>query len=88
VSTVIALICKPGSSKPGLSVEDGVLHLRVRERAIEGAANEACIKALADALGVPRSHVRLFAGARARQKRFAVEGIDDAEARAKLGLSG
>jgi uncharacterized protein YggU (UPF0235/DUF167 family) len=82
----VSLVCKPGSSAPGLSAVDGVLQLRVRERAIEGAANEACIRALSTALHVPQSHIRLIAGARSRQKRFAIEGIDEREARRCLGL--
>jgi uncharacterized protein len=47
--------------------------VRVRERAIEGAANEACARALAEYLGVPRSHVSLVRGARSRVKIFEVK---------------
>ena len=84
MKATIAVVCKPGSSRPGLSIEDGVLALRVRERAIEGAANEACIRALAQALGVPRSHISLVAGARSRHKRFAIDGMDAADVHARL----
>jgi uncharacterized protein len=50
----------------------------VRERAIEGAANEACIRALAALFSIPRSRVALLRGARSREKRFAIEGIEEA----------
>lgn len=57
---------------------EGRVILRVRERAIEGAANEACVRALAQALGVPRSRVTLLRGARSRDKRFDIAGMDEA----------
>jgi len=69
---VIDIIVKPGSKQPGLSEENGVPVLRVRERAIDGAANSACVRALAAAYGVPPSAVELIAGARNRRKRFAI----------------
>ncbi|HVR47155.1 MAG TPA: DUF167 domain-containing protein [Candidatus Binatia bacterium] len=69
---MLELIVKPGSKQAGLSEENGALVLRVRERAIEGAANDACIRALAVAYGVPRGAVELVGGARSRRKRFAI----------------
>lgn len=83
----IAAKVKPGSKQPGLEVSGDSLILRVRERAVEGAANEACIRALATALGVAPSTVRLLRGAHARVKLFQVEGIDEAQARERLGLT-
>jgi len=55
-------------------VERGTIVVRVRERAIDGAANAACIRALATAYGVAPSAVELVRGARSRQKRFAIAG--------------
>jgi uncharacterized protein YggU (UPF0235/DUF167 family) len=77
---------KPGSKNPGFSIENRQLVLRVRERAIDGAANQACIRMLSNALGVPPSRIELKQGARGREKRFAVDGIDEALARRRLGL--
>jgi uncharacterized protein YggU (UPF0235/DUF167 family) len=82
----VSLVCKPGSTAPGMSIIAGVLQLRVRERAIEGAANDACIRALAEALNIPKSSVHLQSGAHSRQKRFAIEGVDEQEARRRLRL--
>lgn len=65
---------KPGSKK-GPLVEtdaDGALTIYVRERAVEGKANQAVIQVLAEHLGVPRSRVALVAGATSRVKRFRV----------------
>ena len=77
-SLSLDVFVKPGSKSPGFSEENGVLVLRVRERAIEGAANAACIRALADAYRVAPSAVKLVAGARCRRKRFTIQFAEDA----------
>lgn len=82
----IAAKVKPGSKAPGISVDGDSLVLRVRERAVEGAANDACVRMLAKALEVPPSRVRLLRGAHARDKLFDVDGIAESEARTRLGL--
>jgi uncharacterized protein len=66
--------------------EKGGIVVRVHERAVEGAANDACIRALADALGVPKTTIRLIAGTHCRQKRFEVAGLDQEQVRSKLRL--
>ena len=50
---------------------------------IEGAANQALVRVLAEELGVARRSVRLVAGAAGRQKLIVVEGVtaDDLVAR-------
>ena len=60
-------------------VIDGVLRVRVGAPAVEGAANNALIKLIAEELGVPRSDVRIVAGAGSRQKLVVVDA-GDAEA--------
>jgi len=57
--------------------------VRVRERAIEGAANEACARALAAAFSVAPSAVTLVRGARARHKTFEIDAAGDPEAFAR-----
>jgi uncharacterized protein (TIGR00251 family) len=71
-TVVLDVVVKPGSKKPGISSEDGALVVRVRERAIEGAANAAVSRALAEAYGVSQSAVELVAGTRSRHKRFSI----------------
>jgi uncharacterized protein len=66
------VVVKPGSREPGLTQQGGALVLRVRERAVDGAANRACIRALAGEYGVPPSAVELISGVKSRRKRFAV----------------
>lgn len=55
-------------------VVDGVLRARVAAPPVEGAANHALIRLLADELGIARSAVRLIAGAAGREKLIVVEG--------------
>jgi len=57
-------------------VVDGVLRARVGAPAVEGAANNALIKLIADELDVARRHVRIVAGASSRQKLVVVDGAD------------
>jgi uncharacterized protein YggU (UPF0235/DUF167 family) len=55
---------------------DGRRVLKARVRAVPsgGAANDALVRLLARALGIPRRNVRLLAGATARLKRLHVTG--------------
>ena len=68
----------PGASSTGAEWDGAVLHVRIQARAIEGAANRALIEAVADALGVRRSAVRLVMGERSRKKLIEVVGLDPA----------
>jgi uncharacterized protein YggU (UPF0235/DUF167 family) len=52
---------------------DGVLTIYVRERAVDGKANEAVTRVLAAHLGIPRTRVVLTSGATSRVKRFRVD---------------
>ena len=47
---------------------DGALVVRVRERAVDGKATEAALRALASALGVKQREVSLIAGGTSRRK--------------------
>ena len=58
------------------TLSDGTRVLKVRVRAVpeDGAANDAVQRLLAKALQIPRSAVRLEAGATARLKTFLLAG--------------
>lgn len=56
-------------------VVDGVLNVRVMAHAVEGAANNALVRLLADELGVARRDVQIVAGATGRQKLVVVDGL-------------
>ena len=54
---------------------DGALQVRVAAPAVEGAANTALVRLLADELGLAKRDVRIVAGAKTRQKLVVVEGV-------------
>ena len=65
---------KPGSKK-GPLVEvgsDGSLTVFLKERAVDGAANEGLIKILAEHFGVRKSEVEIESGFTSRIKRVSV----------------
>ena len=73
---------KPGSKRAGVGgARRDALVVSVTQRPVDGAANEAIRRALAEALGVRRSEVSLRSGASARTKLFdvSVESDDAAE---------
>lgn len=80
----IDVVVKPGSKEPGIAVADSIVVVRVRERAIEGAANDACIKAIAERLGVAPSSIALVRGARGRFKLFTVDGLTTSQVIARI----
>jgi uncharacterized protein YggU (UPF0235/DUF167 family) len=58
--------------------------VRVRAAPVEGAANTALERLLADALGLPKSRVSVARGASARVKTVEIDGLDEAEVRRRL----
>jgi len=68
---------KPGAREEKVSREpDGSLLVSVRARAQEGKANEAVVKAVARALHVPKSSVRIVSGLSSRTKMLEVSGSE------------
>jgi len=57
-------------------VVDGVLKVRVMAPAVDGAANVALVRLLADELGVARRDLQIVAGGTSRQKLVVVDGVD------------
>jgi uncharacterized protein (TIGR00251 family) len=57
-------------------VVEGVLRVRVGAPVVEGAANNALVRLLADELGVARRDVRIVAGATSRQKLVVVDNLE------------
>ena len=68
----VCVTVKPGSKVAGIETQPEGLLLRVRERAVDDAANAACVRALAEHFGVAPSLVVLVRGVRSRKKLFAI----------------
>lgn len=67
-----------------LGEEEGWLRLALAAPPVDGKANEAARRFLAEALGVPRTAVKLLSGQSARLKRFSVAGLSPDVAQARL----
>jgi len=65
----IRILAKPGSRRVGIERrDDGVLLVRVRERAVDGRANEAVRKIIAMEFGCRASDVIIRTGVSSRYK--------------------
>lgn len=85
--TRLTLHIQPRGSRNAIEgIHGDALKVRLTAPPVDGAANEALIRFLADALGVSRSALRLTSGATARRKTIMVEGLVPAEVRTRLGL--
>ena len=68
---------------------DGILKLRVTAPPVDGRANEACLRLLAKALGLPVSRLHISAGHHSRLKTIQVKRPSADSIRIKLsGLLG
>ena len=60
----------------------GHLLVRLHAKPVEGAANQALLKLLAGALGVPTGAVEILRGEKQRSKVVRVRGVSGAQVRA------
>ena len=67
-------------------IEGDWLRVHLQAPPVDGKANEALVRWLAGALGVPTNAVELLAGATARVKRVRIRGCSAAQVRAGLKL--
>ena len=72
----------PRSRVDGL--RGGAVLIRLAAPPVEGAANEALVAFLSDALGVPRRSITIVSGERSRDKRVRVDGLDEAAVHERL----
>ncbi|MFN8532491.1 MAG: DUF167 domain-containing protein [Dehalococcoidia bacterium] len=74
-----------GAKRNALELQpSGALRLWIAAPAVDGKANAALVRYLAGVLGVRQRQVVIVQGTHARHKRIVVEGIDQAEAIARL----
>ena len=75
-SATVSIRVVPRSSKEGVAgFEGGVVRIRLNAPPVEGQANEALVRFLAKALGVPKRRIALVAGGKGRNKIVRVDGI-------------
>lgn len=65
----IQIRVKPNSKKPSVTKgEDGVWLIAVKEPAIEGKANDAVVRAVAEEFGLAPSKVKILKGEKSKLK--------------------
>lgn len=76
---------QPRASKNGIVLrEDGGLKIRLTAPPVDGAANEALVRFLADTFGVARSQVEIVSGHTSKNKIVRIEGISRGQAEETL----
>ena len=80
---LVAVQVRP-RSQPGLEVTEAGLVIRVAAPREKGKATEEAMRALAEALEVAPSSVKLRSGPSSRRKTFTVAGIEVLAARQRL----
>lgn len=73
--TIYSVTVKPHSRKGPLVIADGDCGLTVylREKPIDGEANQALVKLLAEHFGVAKTCIRIKTGTRGRQKLIEID---------------
>src|SRR5947199_10867721 len=81
----LSLRVQPRASRNSVAGWTGdILNIRLTAPPVEGAANAACLKFLADLLDLPRARVSLLRGKRARNKVVQITGLSQEEVYARL----
>jgi len=65
-------------------VQEGAFKVKVTAPPVEGAANEACIKLLANELGLKKSQIKISSGAKSRKKTVMIKDISKEELQIKI----
>jgi uncharacterized protein (TIGR00251 family) len=80
-ATTLSQRIQPRASKNEIiSMEDGRLKVRLTAPPVDGAANEALVKFLADRIRVAKSQVEIVSGHTGRDKVVRISGISSAQA--------
>ncbi len=84
-SALLAVRIQPRASKNEiLPMEGGAIKIRLTAPPVDGAANEALVKFLSDALDISKSHVEIVSGQTSREKRIRISGMSEAGVRRLL----
>ncbi|URA09113.1 DUF167 domain-containing protein [Thermospira aquatica] len=73
----ISIIVVPRSSREGVFLEEERIKVCVHTPPVEGEANAAVRKVLAETLGIARSSITIVRGEKSRQKIIAIEEWDE-----------
>jgi hypothetical protein len=80
---------QPRASKNEVvTMENGGLKIRLTSPPVDGAANEALIRFLAETLSVAKSQVEIISGHTAREKRIRISGVNEDDVDRLLNTDG
>jgi uncharacterized protein (TIGR00251 family) len=65
-------------------MDDGTLKIRVKNKPIEGKANEGLILFLSKIFDIPKRNVEIIGGEKNRNKRIRIQGLSRTEMQKKL----
>lgn len=84
--TLLKIHVTPRASRNQITGWRGdILCIKITAPPVEGAANEAISKFLADALKVRKSQVELVSGEKSREKTVRVLGLSEVEIHTRIG---
>jgi uncharacterized protein len=87
--SVLSVVVAPRSARSSIEqLADGAIQVRVTAPPVDGAANAALLRSLAEVLDVPRSRLEIIGGASSRRKRISLSGLtpDELEMRLRAAL--
>lgn len=83
--TILKLHVTPRGSKNEITGRRGdTLCVKITAPPVEGAANAAIIKFIADALGVRKSQIEIISGEKSREKTLKITGLSRGDLIARL----
>jgi uncharacterized protein (TIGR00251 family) len=86
-SVALSVRIQPRASKNEvIRREDGGIKIRLTAPPVDGAANEALVRFLADTFSVSKSRVAIVSGHTSRDKIVRIEGVGKADAERLLNL--
>jgi uncharacterized protein (TIGR00251 family) len=72
---ILDILVHPRASREGIALMGDRLKVSVNAPPVDGKANEAVIRVLAEALGAPRSAVEILRGETGRRKTVRIRGV-------------
>ena len=82
--TIITIRVIPRAKKSEISqvLDDGTIKIRLTAPPVEGKANQALVRFLADVFDISPSNIEIISGVKGRKKIVLIEGINQKTARA------
>ena len=81
----LPVVVQPRSSRNAVAgLQAGALKLQLTAPPVEGAANEACLRFLADLLGIRRTQLTIVKGDKSRQKLIRIADASTETLRVRL----